>query len=68
MIRVALISVALATPAWAEVRPALDCFPDAIKAKYGLADGVFQTDVCAVTRIERAEGTQIGTYLVEVSQ
>lgn len=130
MIRITLISVALATPAWAELRPAPDYFLDAIVAtstaqelarscpsvsidpvvvgkasgdvlgrleaegfdinsndmgmqdasaaiklrqddfvaKHGLADGANPADVCAAARIEMAEGTQIGTYLVEVSQ
>ena len=37
-------------------------------AKHDLADGAAQEAVCASARAEMAEGTQIGSYLVEVTE
>lgn len=36
--------------------------------KHALSDGAETDDVCAAARQEMAEGSQIGTYLVEVAQ
>ena len=41
---------------------------DAFLAKHTLSDGASIESVCAAARVEMAEGTQIGTYLVEVSE
>lgn len=41
---------------------------DAFLAKHALTNGAQTDDVCAAARVEMAEGTQIGTYLVEVGQ
>lgn len=41
---------------------------DAFLTKHALSNGAQTDEVCAAARLEMAEGTQIGTYLVEVSQ
>ena len=41
---------------------------EAFLAKHDLADGASPELVCAAARVEMAEGTQIGGYLVEVAQ
>jgi len=48
--------------------PGIKLRQDAFVAKHGLANGAETEAVCAAARSEMAEGTQIGTYLVEVSQ
>ncbi len=41
---------------------------DAFLSKHDLSNGANTDDVCAAARVEMAEGTQIGAYLVEVGQ
>ncbi len=41
---------------------------DAFLTKHALSNGAEADDVCAAARVEMAEGTQIGTYLMEVGQ
>ncbi len=48
--------------------PGIQQRQDAFVAKHGLADRADAETVCAAARLEMAEGTQIGTYLVEVTQ
>ncbi len=36
--------------------------------KHNLQEGAAQRDVCSAARVEMAEGSQIGTYLMEVAQ
>lgn len=41
---------------------------EAFVAKHGLAEGASTEAVCAAARAEMADGTDIGTYLVEVAE